>query len=69
MRPFAHVHRRNVVLAIKFADLVADARFKITSAFGRRDGGCPLSVYLDAMREAMLVGLENGGSDPFNIVA
>ncbi|KAI0031297.1 nuclear pore protein 84/107 [Vararia minispora EC-137] len=64
-----HYIPENVKHAIKLSTVVADSRFKMDRAFGAEDGGRPLKVYLEAVRNAVLISLENGGSDPFSVVA
>jgi len=53
--------------ALVVANVVADSRYKLYEDFVN-DGGRQLSDYLSAVRQAILGGLERGGSDPFRIV-
>ena len=47
---------------------VADSRYKLYEDF-MNEGGRNLSEYVTVVRQAMLAGLEHGGSDPFRITA
>jgi nuclear pore complex protein Nup107 len=49
---------------LKLVNVVADSRYKLYDDF-KSVGGRSLSDYLGAVRQAILGGLENGGSDPF----
>ncbi|EPS94050.1 hypothetical protein FOMPIDRAFT_1044042 [Fomitopsis schrenkii] len=57
----------NLKHALLLANVVADSRFKLTDDFVSQDGR-RLGDYLGAVRQAVLAGLEAGGSDPFRIV-
>ena len=58
---------RNLKHALLLANIVADSRYKLTDDFVSQDGR-RLGDYLGAVRQAVLAGLEAGGSDPFRIV-
>jgi len=47
--------------------VVADSRYKLFEDF-MNEGGKTLADYLAVLRQAILAGLENGGSDPFRII-
>lgn len=53
--------------ALQLVNIVADSRYKLYDDF-KGVGGRSLSDYLGAVRQAILGGLENGGSDPFRVV-
>ncbi|KAH9929251.1 nuclear pore protein 84/107 [Fomitopsis serialis] len=57
----------NLKHALLLANIVADSRHKLTEDFVSQDGR-RLGDYLGAVRQAVLAGLEAGGSDPFRIV-
>lgn len=61
------VFHRNLKHALLLASIVADSRYKLTGDFVSQDGR-RLGDYLGAVRQAVLAGLEAGGSDPFRIV-
>lgn len=46
---------------------MADSRYKLYEDF-MNEGGRTLAEYLEAVRRAVLAGLEHGGSDPFRII-
>jgi nuclear pore complex protein Nup107 len=48
---------------------VADSRYKLYEDFVNEDSGKRLGDYLGAVRQAILGGLEKGGSDPFRVIA
>ena len=54
--------------ALNLANVVADSRYKLyddfTVSHGRR-----LGDYLSVVRQAILGGLECGGSDPFRVLS
>jgi nuclear pore complex protein Nup107 len=54
-------------LALDLANTVADSRYKIYEDFANQDGR-RLGDYLGAVRQAVLKGLEGGGSDPFRVI-
>ena len=58
---------RNLNRALQLVNIVADSRYKLYDDF-KGVGGRDLSDYLGAVRQAILGGLENGGSDPFRVV-
>ena len=58
---------RNLKRALQLVNIVADSRYKLYDDF-KGVGGRSLSDYLGAVRQAILGGLENGGSDPFRVV-
>ncbi|KAF4588314.1 Nucleoporin nup84 [Pleurotus pulmonarius] len=57
----------NAKLALKLANVVADSRYKLYDDFVG-EGGIPLSEYLGAVRQAIIGGLEGGGSDPLRLL-
>ena len=61
-------HHRNLKYALNLANVVADSRYKLyddfTVSHGRR-----LGDYLSVVRQAILGGLEGGGSDPFRVLS
>jgi len=57
----------NLRLALELANIVADSRYKLYEDFVNEDGK-RLGDYLGAVRQAVLGGLEGGGSDPFKVV-
>lgn len=64
----AHTHLcRNLKYALKLANTVADSRYKLYEDFTSQEGR-RLGDYLAAVRQAVLGGLEGGGSDPFRVV-
>jgi nuclear pore complex protein Nup107 len=58
---------RNLRRALELANVVADSRYKLFEDF-MNEGGKTLAEYLGVVRQAVLAGLENGGSDPFRII-
>lgn len=59
---------RNLKRALELANVVADSRYKLYDDFINEDGR-RLGDYLGAVRQAILGGLEGGGSDPFRILS
>ena len=57
---------RNLKRALELVNIVADSRYRLYDDF-KGVGGRSLSDYLGAVRQAILGGLENGGSDPFRV--
>ncbi|KAL0565847.1 Nucleoporin nup84, partial [Marasmius crinis-equi] len=57
----------NLKLALKLANTVADSRYRLYDDFVNEDGR-RLGDYLGAIRQAVLAGLESGGSDPFRVL-
>ncbi|KAJ3503194.1 hypothetical protein NLJ89_g8543 [Agrocybe chaxingu] len=57
----------NLKRALELANIVADSRYKLYEDF-MNEGGRTLAGYLGTVRQAILAGLEHGGSDPFRIV-
>jgi len=57
----------NVRHALLLANVVADSRYMLFTEFAGENGR-RLREYLTAVRTAVLVGLEHGGSDPFRAV-
>lgn len=57
----------NLKYALSLANIVADSRYKLYDDFTNQDGK-RLRNYLAAIRQAILGGLEGGGSDPFRAV-
>ena len=66
-RPISFFFFRNLSRALKLVNIVADSRYRLYDDF-KGVGGRSLSDYLGAVRQAILGGLENGGSDPFRVV-
>ena len=58
---------RNLNRVLQLVNIVADSRYKLYDDF-KGVGERNLSDYLGAVRQAILGGLENGGSDPFRVV-
>ncbi|KAF8573972.1 hypothetical protein K439DRAFT_890278 [Ramaria rubella] len=58
---------RNLKSALLLANIVADSRYEIYDAFQNVHGN-RLGEYLQCIKQAVLGGLEGGGSDPFKIV-
>ncbi|KAJ7118836.1 nuclear pore protein 84/107 [Mycena epipterygia] len=58
----------NLKRALELANVVADSRYKLYEDFINQDGR-RLGDYLGAVRQAVLGGLEGGGSDPFRIIS
>ncbi|KAJ7771524.1 nuclear pore protein 84/107 [Mycena metata] len=58
----------NLKRALELANVVADSRYKLYEDFVNEDGR-RLGDYLGAVRQAILGGLEGGGSDPFRIIS
>ncbi|KAJ7272963.1 nuclear pore protein 84/107 [Mycena rebaudengoi] len=58
----------NLKRALELANVVADSRYKLYDDFINEDGR-RLGDYLGAVRQAILGGLEGGGSDPFRILS
>lgn len=54
-------------LALELTNIVADSRYKIYEDFVNEDGR-RLGDYLAAVRQAVLKGLDGGGSDPFRAI-
>lgn len=54
-------------LALELTNIVADSRYKIYEDFVNEDGR-RLGDYLAAVRQAVLKGLDGGGSDPFRSI-
>jgi len=65
---FVFLHPRNLKRAIELANIVADSRYRLYETFSG-NGGRSLLDYLQVVRQAVLAGVENGGSDPFRIIA
>ena len=65
---FVFPHPRNLKRAIELANIVADSRYRLYETFSG-NGGRSLLDYLQVVRQAVLAGVENGGSDPFRIIA
>ncbi|KAF7323271.1 Nuclear pore complex protein [Mycena chlorophos] len=63
---------RNLKRALELANVVADSRYRLYEDFAHDDasvGGRRLGDYLEAVRQAILGGLEGGGADPFRILS
>ncbi|KAJ4468243.1 nuclear pore protein 84/107 [Lentinula aciculospora] len=67
---FASRHRfpGNLKLLLQLVNIVADSRYKLYEDFFS-ESGARLDDYLRAVRQAILGGLEGGGSDPFRIIS
>ncbi|KAI0739444.1 nuclear pore protein 84/107 [Daedaleopsis nitida] len=57
----------NVKHALSLVNIVADSRYRLYDDFSNQDGR-RLGDYLGAVRQAVLAGLEGGGSDPFRVL-
>jgi len=57
----------NLKRAVQLINVVADSRYRLYDDF-KGVGGKSVSDYLGAVRQAILGGLESGGSDPFRVV-
>ena len=53
--------------ALALVNVVADSRYRVYEGFSAQPGR-RLGDYLGAVRQAVLAGLEGGGSDPFRIL-
>lgn len=62
-----HCFHRNLKHTLLLSNVVADSRYKLYEDFVARDGR-RLGDYLQLVREAILGGLEGGGSDPFRVL-
>lgn len=62
-----HHIKENLKRALELVNIVADSRYKLYQDFVNEEGR-RLADYLGAVRQAILGGLENGGSDPFRIM-
>ncbi|RDB21680.1 hypothetical protein Hypma_011219 [Hypsizygus marmoreus] len=58
----------NLKRALELTNIVADSRYKLYEDFVNEDGR-RLGDYLGAVRQAILGGLEGGGSDPFRVLS
>ena len=58
---------RNLKRALGLANVVADSRYKLYEDFANEDGR-RIGDYLEAVRRAVLAGMEKGGSDPFRVI-
>src|ERR1700722_8751113 len=63
--PWPH---RNLKYALELVNVVADSRYKLYEDFVNEEGR-RLGEYLGAVRQAVLYGLEGGGSDPFRVIS
>ncbi|KAF9071055.1 nuclear pore protein 84/107 [Rhodocollybia butyracea] len=63
-----HRFPENLKVSLLLVNIVADSRYKLYEDFSS-DSGARLDDYLGAVRQAVLGGLEGGGSDPFRILA
>ncbi|KAG6828732.1 hypothetical protein H0H92_006920 [Tricholoma furcatifolium] len=63
-----HHIKENLRRALELANVVADSRYKLYEDFVNQDGR-RLGDYLGAVRQAVLAGLEGGGSDPFRVLS
>ncbi|GJE90630.1 nuclear pore complex protein [Phanerochaete sordida] len=57
----------NLKHALELANIVADSRYRLYDDFADQPGR-RLGDYLGAVRQAVLGGLEGGGSDPFRVL-
>ncbi|KAI1789328.1 nuclear pore protein 84/107 [Ganoderma leucocontextum] len=57
----------NIKYTLSLVNVVADSRYRLYDDFSSQDGR-RLGDYLGAVRQAVLAGLEGGGSDPFRIL-
>ncbi|TFK71838.1 hypothetical protein BDN72DRAFT_816969 [Pluteus cervinus] len=66
---FTSRHRipENLKKAIDLVNVIADSRYKLYEDFVGQEGR-KLSDYLSAVKDAMVGGVEGGGSDPFRIL-
>jgi Nuclear pore protein 84 / 107 len=64
---FWPLSNRNLKYALDLANVIADSRYKIYEDFVNEHGR-RLGEYLGAVRQAVLTGLEEGGSDPFRLI-
>ncbi|KAK7060258.1 Nucleoporin nup84 [Paramarasmius palmivorus] len=62
-----HKFPENLKMALKLANTIADSRYKLYEDFVNENGK-RLGDYLGAVRQAILGGLEGGGSDPFRVL-
>ncbi|KIK67022.1 hypothetical protein GYMLUDRAFT_69211 [Collybiopsis luxurians FD-317 M1] len=62
-----HRFPENLKLLLQLVHVVADSRYKLYEDF-YSDSGARLDDYLGAVRQAVLGGLEAGGSDPFRAI-
>lgn len=60
--------RRNLKHCLSLANMVADSRYKLYDDFSNQEGR-RLGDYLQSVKQAVLAGLEGGGSDPFWIIS
>ncbi|KAI0067354.1 hypothetical protein BV25DRAFT_1877263 [Artomyces pyxidatus] len=58
----------NVKHVLNLANIVADSRYRLYEDFAGQNGR-RLGDYLTAVRQAVIAGLEHGGSDPFQVVS
>jgi nuclear pore complex protein Nup107 len=58
---------RNLKRALELANVVADSRYKLYEDFVNEDRR-KLGGYLGAVRQAVLGGLDGGGSDLFRVL-
>ncbi|KAJ7273472.1 nuclear pore protein 84/107 [Mycena haematopus] len=68
-KPYTHAlfFPRNLKRTLELANVVADSRYKLYEDFVNEDER-RLGDYLGAVRQAILGGLEGGGSAPFRII-
>ncbi|KAF9002210.1 107-domain-containing protein [Cyathus striatus] len=62
-----HVILENLKLALDLTNVVADSRYRLYEDFVN-EAGRKLGDYLSAVRQAVIGGLEGGGSDPFRVI-
>ena len=58
---------RNLMRSFELTNIVADSKHKLYEDFAGGDG-VRLGEYLGSVRQAVLGGLEGGGSDPFRVL-
>ncbi|KAF5389351.1 hypothetical protein D9757_004360 [Collybiopsis confluens] len=62
-----HQFPGNLKSLLRLVNVVADSRYKLYEDF-YSDSGARLDDYLGVVRQAVLGGLEGGGSDPFRVI-
>jgi len=58
----------NLKRVFELVNIAADSRYRVYEDF-INEGGIKFSNYLAIVRQAVLVGLEGGGSDPLGFLA
>ncbi|TFK38561.1 nuclear pore protein 84/107 [Crucibulum laeve] len=62
-----HLIPDNLKRSLELVNIVADSRYKLYEDFVPENGK-RLQDYLTAVRQAVLAGIEGGGSDPFRVI-